>query len=396
MPTEAGTSERDQQFMQAALELAERGRFTTMPNPRVGCVIALHDTVVGRGAHMHAGQQHAEVIALVEAGASARGATAYVTLEPCSYHGRTGPCTDALIAAGVARVVYALDDPNPKVAGQGSAALLGAGIVVKAGLQAEAARVLNRGFFKRMQTATPFVQAKMAMSLDGRTAMADGDSQWITGPAARQQVQRLRAQSCAIITGIGTVLSDDPALTVRADELGEDQINETCRQPALVVVDSQLRTPLSAKIVREAAALGRRVLIACAGAADAERREALAAQGIEVREFASEASAAQVDLRALLAYLAGCEYNEVMLEAGAHLLGGFIAQHLLDELNVFVAPKMLGAAARPLAEIGIASMRDAENFKLCEVRQIGEDCLLRYSPAHDSPTHDSPVHNHTA
>ncbi|NNL57596.1 MAG: bifunctional diaminohydroxyphosphoribosylaminopyrimidine deaminase/5-amino-6-(5-phosphoribosylamino)uracil reductase RibD [Pseudomonadales bacterium] len=379
MAIDASFTQRDRQLMQAALELAERGRYTTMPNPRVGCIIAQGDHVHGRGAHLRAGQQHAEVLALAEAGDNARGATAYVTLEPCSFAGRTGPCTEALINAQVARVIYALEDPNPQVAGRGGDALRSAGIAVAAGLLEDQAQEINRGFFKRMRQALPFVLAKTAVSIDGRTALADGSSQWITGPAARQRVQEMRAQSCALVTGVGTVLQDNPSLTVRTQQLGED----IGRQPALVIVDSQLRTPPDAKVIGESLLSGREVLMACASSADAGRIAAFTGLGVEVQQFSHQANASddRVNLAGLLKALAQRQYNEVLLEAGAGLLGSFIAQGLVDELAVFVAPKLLGATAMPLAKLDIESMQDAVNFSLIEASPIGEDRLMRYRPA---------------
>jgi len=386
MSIEAGFTQRDRQFMQAALELAERGRYTTMPNPRVGCIIAQQDKVVGRGAHLRAGEQHAEVLALAEAGDNARGATAYVTLEPCSFSGRTGPCTEALINASVARVVYALEDPNPQLAGRGGDMLRSAGIVVAAGLLDAEAQEINRGFFKRMRQALPFVLAKTAVSIDGRTAMADGSSQWITGPAARQQVQQMRAQSCALVTGVGTVLEDNPSLTVRAQQLGQT----IGRQPALVILDSSLRTPPGAKVIVESLQSGREVLIACNDSADTARIERMTGLGVEVQQFARAAGsssvtgakpgAAQIELPGVLKALALRQYNEVLLEAGAGLLGSFIRQGLVDELAVFVAPKLLGATARPLAALDIESISDAINFSLLEASPVGDDCLMRYRP----------------
>lgn len=244
-------SDLDSGYMQRALTLAERGLYTTDPNPRVGCLIVRDGKVVGEGWHLRAGEPHAERHALTMAGDAARGATCYVTLEPCSHTGRTGPCADALIAAGIIRVVAAMQDPNPLVAGQGLAKLRAAGISVECGLLEEQARALNPGFIKRMQTGLPLVRIKLAMSLDGRTAMASGESKWITGAAARRQVQRLRARSSAIVTGIGTVLADDPALTVRVEDGLANDYPGAVRQPLRVVLDRKLRLPLDAKLLSE-------------------------------------------------------------------------------------------------------------------------------------------------
>ncbi len=384
MTTNVEFSEYDRQMMMAALALAERGRYTCMPNPRVGCVIVKGDDIVGRGAHLHAGQPHAEVLALQEAGAASHNATVYVTLEPCDFHGRTGPCTQRLIAAGVSRVIYALDDANPKVSGQGRKALLAAGIVVDFGLLACEAQQLNRGFFSRMQTQRPFVHAKMAMSLDGRTAMASGESQWITGGLARSRVQEMRAQSCVMVTGIGTVLSDDPSLTVRSAELGVD----IGRQPALVVIDSHLNIPLDSKVICESTSSGRALLIACAKDFDIERKKALVELGVEVQVFTGiVASPKRIDLSALLDFLGEREYNEVMLEAGAELLGSFIQQQLVDELSLFVAPKLLGASAKPLAQLHIEAMSDAQALDVIEVESVGDDWLFRCKLVPQALTH---------
>ncbi|MGB5324499.1 MAG: bifunctional diaminohydroxyphosphoribosylaminopyrimidine deaminase/5-amino-6-(5-phosphoribosylamino)uracil reductase RibD [Pseudomonadales bacterium] len=375
MATESGQP-RDHALMLEALALAERGRYTTMPNPRVGCVIAIGDEIIGRGWHQRAGSAHAEVLALQEAGTRARGATAYVTLEPCNTSGRTGPCTEQLIAAGIARVVAAVEDPNPEVSGKGLAALRAAGIETLAGICAAQAGALNRGFFKRMRSGRPFVHAKMASSIDGRTAMSSGESQWITGAAARAEVQKMRAQSCVMITGVDTVSIDDPRLTVRSEELGEN----IGRQPALVIVDSTLRTPPAAQVLSESRASGRRVIIACAAGADAQCAAQLRATGAELQEFSTPASGRRVDLAALLAYLAASEFNEAMLEAGATLFGAFMAADLVDELSLFLAPRLFGQTARPLAALDIADIRDAKGLSIIDAYPVGEDFLLRLAP----------------
>lgn len=375
MATELGQP-RDRALMFEALALAEGGRYTTMPNPRVGCVIAIGDEIIGRGWHQRAGSAHAEVLALQAAGARAQGATAYVTLEPCNTSGRTGPCTEQLVAAGIARVIAAVEDPNPKVSGKGLAALRAAGIDTLAGICAEQAEALNRGFFKRMRSGRPFVHAKMASSIDGRTAMSSGESQWITGAEARAEVQKMRAQSCVMITGVDTVCIDDPRMTVRCEELGED----IGRQPALVIVDSTLRTPPAAKVLAQGSASGRRVIVACAAGADAQRAARLRASGAEVREFSTSASGQRVDLAGLLAYLAASEYNEAMLEAGATLFGAFLAAGLVDELSLFLAPRLFGQTARPLAALDIADIRDAKGLSIIDARPVGEDFLLRLVP----------------
>lgn len=366
----------DQQMMKVALELAKKGRYTTMPNPRVGCVIAKGLDIVGSGWHQKAGAAHAEIIALEEAGAKARDATAYVTLEPCSYYGKTGPCAKALVSAGVSRVVYAAEDPNPKVSGAGSKILQHAGVEVEMGLLSKETIALNRGFVKRMRQDLPYVTAKMASSLDGRTAMASGESQWITGPLARVKVQALRASSCAIVTGVGTVLQDNPSLSVREKELG--QVVE--RQPMLVIVDSSLRTPIDAKVINEFETLGRRIVIACVDVdSNAEKKLAFEKKGVEVWPLDCKQDG-RVSIYQLLKQLAKHEINDVMLESGADLLGGFIQEQLVDELLLFMAPKLMGASAKPLIQLSPQFMSEAINLNIHDIEAIGDDWLLRCTP----------------
>lgn len=318
----------DVSCMDRALELAARGLFTTTPNPRVGCVITRGAQVVGEGWHERAGAPHAEVHALRQAGTAARGACAYVTLEPCSHHGRTPPCADALIAAGIERVVVALEDPNPQVAGAGIARLRSAGLRVDVGLQAEPASQLNLGFLTRMRRHTPWVRAKVAMSLDGRTALANGASQWITGAAARMDGHRLRAQSCALLTGMGTVRQDNPTLTVRAVP--------TARQPIRIVLDRALETPLDANLLGPQAPTW---LVTCNDDGRRARRyEDLGAQVLVV----GCTTTGQLDLPALLRLLGERQLNEITLEAGARLTGAFLREGLLDEFVFYVAPVLLG------------------------------------------------------
>ncbi|MBI2381607.1 MAG: bifunctional diaminohydroxyphosphoribosylaminopyrimidine deaminase/5-amino-6-(5-phosphoribosylamino)uracil reductase RibD [Gammaproteobacteria bacterium] len=361
----------DHRHMARALRLAERGLYTTDPNPRVGCVLVKDGAVVGEGWHERAGEPHAEVHALRAAGEAARSATAYVTLEPCAHHGRTGPCAEALVAAGVARVVCALVDPNPQVSGKGLDILRSAGLEAEAGLMQAQAEALNPGFLKRMRSGLPFLRIKLAMSLDGRTAMASGESKWITGPAARRDVQRLRARSSAIVTGSGTVLADDPALTVRAEELG-------CaigRQPLRVVVDSGLKTPLTAKLLAEPGLS----LIATVAGHEARHIDALSRDGTEVLSLPGNAG--RVDLAALLAELARRGANEVLVEAGAGLAGAFLQAGLVDELVVYLAPKLMGDGARGLMQLpGLARMADAIALDLLDIRQVGTDIRLCYKP----------------
>ncbi len=349
--------------MARALQLAARGLCTTTPNPRVGCVIVKDGAVIGEGWHQRTGEPHAEAHALAAAGAAARGATAYVSLEPCSHHGRTPPCSEALIRAGVARVVAAMRDPNPVVAGAGIGMLTLAGIQAEVGLLEADARALNPGFVSRMSRGRPWVRLKTAATLDGRTALANGQSQWITGAAARADVQRLRARACAILTGSGTVLADDPRMNVRDFDIG--------RQPLRVVVDSTLRTPAGAALLP--------ALVACHHA-DAARRAALDGAGAEIVELPG--ADGRVDLAALLATLAQRDINEVHVEAGAALNGALLAAGLVDEWIAYVAPMTLGDGARGLfAHPPLTALADAARFRLADVRQIGGDLRLTLRPA---------------
>lgn len=350
----------DSQWMARALQLGAQGLNTTAPNPRVGCVLVHGDEVVGEGWHLRAGEPHAEVHALRAAVDKARGATAYVTLEPCSHHGRTPPCADALVDAGVARVVCAMQDPNPQVAGQGIARLRLAGIEVECGLMETEARALNIGFVTRMTRGTPWVRSKVAASLDGRTALANGISQWITGEAARQDVQHWRARSCAVLTGIGTVLADDPQLNVRI---------ETERQPLRVVLDSTLRMSPAARMLH-----GGNVLI-CTASRDAEKRAALERQGAEVLLLAD--ASGQVQLEAVLRELAGRGINEVLVEAGRVLNGALLQAGLVDELVLYLAPQMLGDAARGMADLGeLLRLEQCVGLAWRDVRRVGEDLRI--------------------
>ena len=334
--------------MRRALELAARGLYTTTPNPRVGCVIVSDGRVVGEGWHARAGEPHAEVQALRNAGEAAKGATAYVTLEPCSHHGRTPPCADALIAAGVVRVVAAMPDPNPLVSGRGLARIATAGIEVGCGLLEAEARELNIGFVSRMTRDRPWLRVKTGCSLDGRTALMNGQSQWITSPESRADVQRLRARSCAMLTGIGTVLADDPQLTVRESDIG--------RQPLRVVLDSRLRMPPDAKMLQTPG-----VLIVCVEDFP-ERRAALQAAGAEV--ICLSGADNRVDLAALLAELGRRGCNEVTVEAGAELAGAFAKAELVDEWVIYQAPVLVGDPARGVVNLNLTNLAD----KLCPAR----------------------------
>ena len=357
-------------WMGRALELAARGRYSTHPNPRVGCVLVAGDRVVGEGWHRVAGGPHAEVEAIAAAGAAAAGATAYVTLEPCAHHGRTPPCVDALVAAGVGRVVAAMSDPNPAVAGRGLAALAAAGIEVAAGLLAGEAEALNAGFVSRMTRGRPRVTLKLAASLDGRTAMASGESRWITGAAARADVQRLRASSSAVLTGVGTVLADDPSLNVRAAEL------ETAgRQPLRVVLDSRLRTPPTARLL----GLAGRTLVLTTPAARSAAAE-LQAAGAVVE--AVPPGPGGLDLLPVLRRLGELECNDVLVECGPILAGAFMAAGLVDELVLYLAPHLMGDAARGLFTLpGLEKMAERVQLRITEVRRVGDDLRLRAVPA---------------
>ena len=352
----------DTVYMARALRLAERGLLTTAPNPRVGCVLVREGAVVGEGWHERAGGPHAEINALQQAGPRAAGSTAYVTLEPCCHHGRTPPCTEALLAAGVARVVAAMEDPNPRVAGMGLAALRDAGIDTAAGLLAAVAEHLNAGFVMRMRQGRPWVRCKLAMSLDGRTAMASGESRWITSAAARSDVQQLRARSDAIMTGIGTVLADDPSLTVRLDEPGDG-----FRQPLRVILDSQLRTPPDAKLLD----LPGETLIVT-GADDADNEARLTRPGIRVVTL--QLQDGQLDLPAVLQYLGTLQVNEVHLEAGATLCGALLQAGLIDELVIYMAPHLMGDAARGLFTLpGLEQMAQRIKLSINDIRAVGDD-----------------------
>lgn len=351
----------DSQWMAQALRLAERGMYTTSPNPRVGCVLVKDSKMVGEGWHERAGEPHAEVHALRAAGKLAKGATAYVTLEPCSHHGRTPPCADALIAAGVKRVVAAMQDPNPQVAGQGIARLRAAGVEVDSGLMEAAARELNMGFVSRMTRGMPWVRSKIAASLDGRTALANGSSQWITGAAARRDVQHWRARSCAIVTGIGTVLADDPQLNVR-------EISAV-RQPLRVVLDSELRISPQARILQ-----GGKTLIFTARAESAKHRD-LETQGVEVVTLSGPEG--KVDLLAVLRDLAQRGINEVLVEAGRELNGALLKTGLVDELILYLAPQLLGDAARGMAALGeLTQLQHRVPMQWQDVRQVGNDLRI--------------------
>lgn len=362
------TKTAEYRFMARAIQLAARGLYTTDPNPRVGCVIVRDEKIVGEGWHERAGEPHAEIHALRQAGERAKNATVYVSLEPCAHRGRTPPCTKALIKAGVARVVAAMFDPNPEVSTRGMEKLHEAGIQVDHGVLQGEAEALNPGFIMRMEKGRPLVRCKLAMSLDGRTAMASGQSQWITGPDARRDVQRLRARSSAILVGMGTVLADNPSLCVRAEDIGEPAPpSGGWRQPLRVVVDPHLSTPLDANVLEPPG----RTLIATRSDDDG-LVEALRKKGAEVLRFPG--SADTIDLRALLSHLGELEINEVLTETGATLSGAMLRAGLIDEMVIYMAPTLMGAEARGLFSLpGLDHLEDRVDVEITDMRAIGQD-----------------------
>jgi len=361
----------DYGFMAHALRLAERGLYTTTPNPRVGCVLVREDRVVGEGWHERAGEAHAEIAALKEAGTKATGATAYVSLEPCSHHGRTPPCTDALIAAKVTRVVAAMQDPNPQVSGSVIEKLRAAGIAAEVGVLEREARELNIGFVSRMTRARPWLRIKIAASLDGRTALNNGISQWVTGADARRDGHHLRARSCAVMTGIGTLKDDDPRLTVRDVH--------TSRQPLRIVVDSRLRITPQAKLLD-----GGAVLVATA-TQDAAKARALEAKGAAVVVLPN--SEGKVDLLRLTQHLAELGINEVLVEAGVNLNSALLRAGVVDELLLYIAPHLLGDAARGMLDLGeLDDMKRRLQLDVQQMRMIGPDLRILARPVVASET----------
>jgi len=359
------SSVRDAFYMAQAISLAKKGRYTTDPNPRVGCVLVRDGEVIGQGWHVKAGQGHAEVEALKNV-PDAKGATAYVTLEPCSHQGRTPPCCDALINAGVSRVVAAMQDPNPQVSGSGLEKLKAAGIEVICGVLQEDALALNRGFIKRMTDSRPFVRSKLAMSLDGRTAMASGESKWITSNEARADVHRLRAESSAILTGINTVLADDPALNARVD--GD------VLQPVRVVLDTHLNMPVTAQMAKLP---GRSLILTCAQ--DEQKQGALQQAGFEVYQLPCKNG--RLDLQAVMDFLGQQQINELLVEAGSVLNGALLDEDWVDEYVIYMAPCILGDQGRGLFNLpGLQQMADKKQLKLHDARQVGQDLKLTYTP----------------
>ena len=386
---------KDNFYMAEALRLARKGVFTTHPNPRVGCVLVKGDLVVGQGWHRKAGGPHAEVHAIKQAGELAKGACAYVTLEPCSHFGKTPPCAEALINAGVTRVVAAVEDPNPEVAGKGLALLQANGIEVKVNVLADEASALNKGFMKRMELGLPWVSIKMAMSLDGRTAMASGESQWITGPQARADVQRLRAESSAVVTGIGTLLHDDAALTVRAEQFDARHCAEnisvvaggdldgvsldeiTQNQPLRVIIDSKARMPANSRILDTESPI---LWVISEGLTlDSQQRSITDLPFVEVLSLPKLSSAEF--LQRVLERLATLGCNEVLIEAGSKLAGSFVEAGLWDELVIYMAPKLLGSSARALLDLPIDKMLNAKSVSLIDLRLFGDDIRFIYHPA---------------
>jgi len=371
MPEASGKfSRQDRAYMARALKLALGGRYSTRPNPRVGCVLVNEGRIVGEGFHYRAGEDHAEAAALKLAGSAAHGATAYVTLEPCAHQGRTPPCARGLIEAGVARVVYAAGDPNPRVAGGGAQLLRTAGITCEGGLLADEARAQNRGFLMRCERGRPFVTLKLGMSLDARVALADGSSQWITSAEARADVQRLRASSCAVLTGSGTVLADDPGLDVR-----DPRFDLGGHPPGRIILDSALRTPPGARILTPPG----QVWIFCAEGAERDRAERLRARGAQVETLPRAASG--LDLPILLKRLAALEINDLMVESGPALAANLLGAGLVDELVLYVAPLLLGPDARAaFAWPALHSLAEAPHMAVVEVARVGVDQRLVLRP----------------
>lgn len=357
---------QDHVFMARAIRLAKKGCFTTDPNPNVGCVLVRDNQVIGEGWHAWSGQAHAEVEALKHT-ADAKGATAYVTLEPCNHQGKTPPCCEALINAGVKRVVVAMQDPNPIVAGSGMERLRDAGIEVESGLLEVDALKLNRGFLKRMNTGRPLVISKMAMSLDGRTAMASGESKWITSAAARHDVHRLRAASSAVLTGINTILADDPLLNARLE-------NTEVKQPMRVVLDSELKMPTTARMTELP---GRSLILSCSD--NAEKKDALQQAGFEVYKLSADENN-QVDLKEVFNFLGKQQINQVLVEAGPVLNGALLTDNQVDEWVVYMAPSIMSDKGRGLFTLpGLQSMEDKINLQIIDVRKTGLDIRLTFS-----------------
>jgi len=360
----------DHTFMARAIQLAAKGLYTTQPNPRVGCVIVLNNEIVGEGFHKQAGGPHAEVHALKQAGSKAKNATAYVSLEPCSHQGKTPPCSDALIDAGISRVVCAIQDPNPLVAGQGIKKLQDAGISVDCGILEADAEALNPGFIKRMKTGLPFVRVKLAMSLDGRTAMSSGESKWITGEAARNDVQRMRARSSAVLTGSGTVLADDPSMIVRISETELGSPIEP-HQPLRAIIDGQLKISSDSNIFKQPGEC-----IVFTAVDESQSKNFSAANVVTLSD-----TTGKVDLNKMMQYLAEQQVNEVHVEAGSELCGALLGLQLVDEIVIYMAPHIMGDSAKGLFHLpGIEAMSQRINLDIKEIRQIGKDWRITVLP----------------
>ncbi|NHO86391.1 bifunctional diaminohydroxyphosphoribosylaminopyrimidine deaminase/5-amino-6-(5-phosphoribosylamino)uracil reductase RibD [Pseudoteredinibacter isoporae] len=368
--------------MARAIELAKKGWYSTMPNPRVGCVLVKNGQVLAEGWHQRPGQGHAEVEAIaaaVNVGAEIKGATAYVTLEPCSHHGKTGPCCEALAEAGVRRVVYGMEDPNPQVSARGLEYLRSQGVEVHGPVLEDECRALNPGFISRMLHRRPLVRLKLAMSLDARTAMANGESKWITSAAARSDVQRLRAGSCAVISGIESILQDNPAMNVRRDDLGlsKDLCDlATERQPIRVILDSALRMDPKSQLLSKPG----KVLICTLDDPQSEKAKALKAVCPELEVIQAKAWQDRIDLHWLVSELGKRECNEVLVETGASLAGSFLRRGLLDELIIYMAPKLLGSKARPIFELPLDTMAAHLPLMIDSIEPIGQDWKITARP----------------
>ncbi len=379
----------DEYYMAQAISLAKKGWYSTQPNPRVGCVLVRGEKIIAQGWHQYAGQGHAEVNALAQLEASqeqsAQGATAYVTLEPCSHFGQTPPCSNALIEAGVIRVVIAMVDPNPLVSGKGVKRLQDNGVEVKTGVLEAEAKALNPGFIQRMVHKRPRVRCKMAMSLDGRTAMASGESKWITSVDAREDVQRLRAESSAVLTGIGTVLADDPSMNIRIESYdleGNAQDVDLLRQPDRFILDTQLRTPVDAKMLT----LPGKTIIATARARQSlmqDKLQALESNGAEIHFLAIQKRQAcsSLSLQSMMSLMAQLQYNDVLLEAGATLTGTMLQAGFVDELILYMAPHLMGSEARGLFNLpGLNTMDQRIDLKIQDIRAVGCDYRITAKP----------------
>ncbi|MDP2609853.1 MULTISPECIES: bifunctional diaminohydroxyphosphoribosylaminopyrimidine deaminase/5-amino-6-(5-phosphoribosylamino)uracil reductase RibD [unclassified Oceanobacter] len=374
-PTHNPEAHGDEYWMARALRLAEQGLYSTSPNPRVGCVIVKDNVLVGEGWHQQAGGPHAEVHALRMAGDQAQAATAYVTLEPCSHFGRTPPCAHALANAGVARVVGACRDPNPQVAGRGFQYLRDAGIEVTETCLQNQAESLNAGFIQRMRSGLPWVRIKLAQSLDGRTAMASGESQWITGPAARRDVQRLRARSCAVITGASSVLIDNPSMTVRPAETGIKQPEHLWRQPLRVVIDGQQRLSGNEAVFDQPGD----ILLAVTNTSLVTVQRAASLGQLTLWQSPATQTG-KVDLPALLRFLAEQGHNDILVESGARLAAAFVETGLVNELVLYCAPTLLGSNARPLLALPLDSMQQQIRWHWQDIRMVGQDLRLTLQP----------------